>query len=251
MNDQRPTAASFRGSLVLPFFLAVSAPLAVFFGIKVLRSVWWTFAMYQGAICLLAPAIESRLEGRGWREHAVMLGLLQAPENRVPVRRWLLPSVILGSMTALVTAGFLILTRDRYLDPDHLNATLAGWGVSPERVPAMLAFMAMLDAAAEELFWRGYFPGRVALTRPDRNRSIVLTVFLPSVLYASYHAVTIAGLVGATGGVVILTGGVLAAGLLWGWLRWRTGSVWPSLLSHGGAVLAYLGVHLWLTSGRH
>ena len=26
----------------------------------------------------------------------------------------------------------------------------------------------------------------------------------------------------------------------WGWLRWRTGSVWPPLLAHAGAVLGYM-----------
>jgi membrane protease YdiL (CAAX protease family) len=50
--------------------------------------------------------------------------------------------------------------------------------------------------------------------------------------------------------VVVLTGGVLGAGLVWGWLRQRTRSVWPALLSHTGAVIAYLAVHLWLTRGK-
>ena len=71
---------------------------------------------------------------------------------------------------------------------------------------------------------------------------------LPAVLYASYHAVTISSLVGEALGVVLMTGGVLGAGLVWGWLRRKTGSVWPALLSHGGAVVAYLAVHYWLTT---
>jgi membrane protease YdiL (CAAX protease family) len=47
--------------------------------------------------------------------------------------------------------------------------------------------------------------------------------------------------------VAVMTCGVLGAGLFWGWLRRRTGAVWPALLSHGGAVIAYLAVHVWLT----
>jgi|GEM_PF-1087525 len=251
MKHQRPNASSITSeSLTVPFVLAFSAPLAVLIGIEVLRSVWWTFALYQGVICLIAPAIESRINGRGWREHAILLGLVERAEAGTPRRgqrsRQLLYAGALGLVTALVTGAFLVLTRDPFLDPDRLDATLMGWGVSSNRIPAMLAVMGVLDAAAEELFWRGYIPGRVAWARPDKARSIVLTVLLPAVLYASYHAVTIGHLVGKGAGAIIMTGGVLGAGVFWGWLRRRTGSVWPPLLSHAGAVLAYLAIEVWL-----
>jgi membrane protease YdiL (CAAX protease family) len=147
-----------------------------------------------------------------------------------------------------VTGVFLVLTRDRFLDPDRLESTVAGWGVSPEQMLTMLAVMAVLNGTAEELFWRGYLPGRVADSRPDSRPPVALTVVLPAFLYASYHAATIGHLLGETSGVVVMTGGVLGGGLFWGWLRQRTRSVWPALLSHGGAVLAYLAVHFWLTS---
>ena len=41
----------------------------------------------------------------------------------------------------------------------------------------------------------------------------------------------------------LMVGGILAAGLLWGWLRQRSGSVWPALLGHWGAVAAYAAVY--------
>jgi membrane protease YdiL (CAAX protease family) len=241
------------GQLALPLMLAVAAPLAVIVCIGYLRSVWWTFAIYQLGICLVAPAIESRLAGRSWRQHATMLGLSgPRPADGSDVRDGS-PSrptsaIVLGLVTALVTGAFLVLTRDRFLDPYHLESTLAGWGVSPEQMLTMLAVMAVLNAAAEELFWRGYFPGRVAVGLLASRPPVALTVVLPAFLYASYHAATIGHLVGETSGVVLMTGGVLGAGLLWGWLRQRTGSAWPPLLSHGGAVLGYLAVHLWITN---
>ena len=237
-----------KNSLAIPLLLAIAAPLAVILGIERLRSVWWTFAMYQVSICLVAPAIESRLRGRSWRQHAALLGLTDASDDRRRSHHGWTPAIILGLVTALVTGGFLVLTGDRFLDPDRLESTVAGWGVPPEQVLMMLVVMTMLNAAAEELFWRGYFPGRVTETRPGLRPPIALTVILPALLYASYHAATIGHLVADTSGVVIMTGGVLAAGLFWGWLRQRTRSVWPPLLSHGGGVLAYLTVHLWLTS---
>lgn len=241
------------GQLAFPLLLAVAAPLAVIVGIKYLRSVWWTFAIYQVGICLVAPAIESGLAERSWLQHATMLGLSgpRATDGsgvRDGSPSQLTLAIVLGLVTALVTGVFLVLTRDRFLDPDRLESTLAGWGVSPGQMLTMLAVMAVLNAAAEELFWRGYFPGRVAVGLPASRPPVALTVILPAFLYASYHAATIGHLVREASGVVVMTGGVLGAGVLWGWLRRRTGSVWPPLLSHGGAVLAYLAVHLWVTN---
>jgi membrane protease YdiL (CAAX protease family) len=237
-----------KASLKFPLLLAITAPLAVIVCIFWLHSVWWVFATYQVAICLVAPAVESRRSGRSWREHAALLGLRRehtpggATELKSNVRAI---SVLLGLATALVTAGFLVLTRDRFLDATRIQHTLANWGVSASNVPALLGIMAVLNAAAEELFWRGYIPGRVKLVSASPSR--LLTVVIPATLYSSYHAATIGHLVGNTGGAVLMTAGVLGAGLFWGWLRQRTHSVWPALASHSGAVIAYLAVQLWLT----
>jgi membrane protease YdiL (CAAX protease family) len=234
--------------------LALVAPLAALACIEYLRSVWWTFAVYHAGVCLVVPFVESKLAGRSWRGHMVMLGLIDpkaadGPDSHDGSWQWLRQAVGLGLVTALVTGGFLVLTRNHFLEGERLQATVAGWGVSPGQVIPMLAVMAFLNAPAEELFWRGYFPGRVAAARPSRRPAPALTIVLPAFLYASYHAVTIGRLVGEPGGVVAMVSGVVAAGLLWGWLRQRTGSVWMPMLSHTGAVLAYLAVHFWLTGG--
>lgn len=252
MTNPRPFTSTARETLTIPLLLALAAPVAVIVSIEYLKSVWWTFAFYQVGICLVLPAVESRAKGRSWREHGELLGLLAARATgtgkRNVVRDHLQFAAILGVVTALVTGAFLVVTRDRFLDPARLRTTLTSWGVSAGQTATMLTFMAVLDAAAEELFWRGYFPGRVALART--RAPAALTIVVPAVLYASYHAVTIRHLVGRAGGVAVMTSGVFGAGLFWGWLRSRTASVWPALLSHGGAVIAYLAVHVWLTGRR-
>jgi membrane protease YdiL (CAAX protease family) len=242
--------ASGSASLKFPLLLAIAAPLAVIVSIEWLHSVWWTFATYQVFICLVAPAIESRRNGRSWRDHAALLGLRgrKRTDGGGESSRSLLLAMVLGLITMLVTGGFLVITHARFLNPSRLDAALAAWGVSSGQVLIVLAIMAVLDAAAEELFWRGYFPGRVELA--FGALPIALTVVLPAALYASYHAATIGRLIGDPSGVAVMTGGVLGAGLAWGWLRQRTHSVWPALLSHSGAVIAYLAVHLWLTRGK-
>jgi membrane protease YdiL (CAAX protease family) len=234
--------------------LALAAPLAVLFGLAYLGSVWWTFAAYHAGVCLVAPLIESRLSGRGWRAHAVMLGLMVGPgivddsQGRGGSPRWFRRGIFLGLVTALATGAFLLLTGERFLDEQRLRATFAEWGTPPEQVLPVLAVVALVNAPAEELFWRGYFPGRVAMARPARP-SLALTIVLPAVLYTSYHAATIGRLVGRPVGVAAMVAGVAGAGLLWGWLRQRTGSVWMPLLSHSGAVLAYLLVYFRVTAG--
>ena len=254
------TRTPARESLAIPLLLAFSAPIAVIYSIESLHSVWWTFALYQVAICLCLPAIASRLEGRSWREHAAILGLRRsrAEEGYEPVsersqRTWkdhhLLLSGTLGITTALVSGGFLVATRGRFLDSSRLTTTLAEWGVSPQRMLTMLAIMVVLTPAAEELFWRGYIPGCIASSRPGSRASIALTVILPAVLYTSYHAVTILRLLNVGSGALVMTAGVFGAGLFWGWLRRLTGSVWPPLASHAGAVIAYLAVYLWILQG--
>jgi membrane protease YdiL (CAAX protease family) len=237
----------------LALSLAFSAPLAVILCLEFLRSVWWTFAVYQIGTCLVAPAVESRMRGRGWRDHAVLLGVLAprvtdgsgASDDRLRALRL---GVLLGLATVLVTGGFLLLTQELFLDPDRLEATLAGWGVAPHRVLTVLIIMAVLNATAEELFWRGYLPGRLMEARSPAAAPMRLTILMPAILYASYHVATIGHLVGDAPGVLMMTSGVLGAGLLWGWLRCRTGCIWPPLLSHAGGVSAYLFVYVRLVT---
>jgi membrane protease YdiL (CAAX protease family) len=39
---------------------------------------------------------------------------------------------------------------------------------------------------------------------------------------------------------VLFMAAIFAAGFGWGWLREKTGSVWPALLSHAGATVGYM-----------
>ena len=227
--------------VILPVVLAVTAPLLVFLGLQALHSVWWTFALYQVTICLLLPSLESRALDRSWRGHLDLLGLVH---DRPPWRMaW-----VIGGATLLLTSGFLVLTRDRFLDAERLQDATAAWGVAPDQLPAMLGFMAVFNALAEELFWRGYLPGRFTERAQPTPPSPWQTIILPAVFYASYHGYTIGVLVRHPWLTALMTSGVLGGGLIWGWLRQRTGSVLPALFSHAGAVIGYLVVY-WVLIG--
>jgi membrane protease YdiL (CAAX protease family) len=52
--------------------------------------------------------------------------------------------------------------------------------------------------------------------------------------------VTIQALVPVPWLAALMLAAVFGAGVGWAWLRERTGSVWPALLSHGAATTAYM-----------
>jgi membrane protease YdiL (CAAX protease family) len=71
---------------------------------------------------------------------------------------------------------------------------------------------------AEEVFWRGFVQERVAARWGSRRGYLAATL-----VYAAVHALTFNP---------VLAIAAIAGGLVWGGLRWKTGSVWPGLVSH-------------------
>jgi membrane protease YdiL (CAAX protease family) len=228
--------------------LLIAAPAAVMFCLEFLHSAWLTLLVYQFGICLVIPALDS-VAGRGlsWAEHAEMIGLGGPGAGRA--LRW---GAVVAIATATACGGALWLWGDVFLDPQRIRTILSGWGVTPRQTAWLYAIVALVNAPAEELFWRGYLHARwVPAPRPERSpraaspqppvvRHAGASIAILAVGYTSYHLLTIARLIPSLTGAITASGGVLAAGLFWGWLRQRTGSVWPALLSHAGAVAAYL-----------
>lgn len=222
-------------SIAIPAILAVLAPLSVLFGLQVLHSVWWTFLLYHVVFCLVFPALESHGRGLNWPKHADLMGL----RGGIPYT-----AAIWGVITALITFCVLLLLRDALIPLKQIEITLVAWSVQPEQSAQMLLLMVLLNAPAEELFWRGYLPGRVALAYPKIKFVRPTVLVISALMYTSYHAATVGQLVDHKVGPVAMVTGILGAGLFWGWLRWRTGSIWAPLLSHLGAVMAYTLFHV-------
>ena len=135
----------------IPVLLAILAPAAAWFGVEVLRSAWWTIGLYQVGLCLAAPALESAARGLRPPDHARLLGLDAAkrfPGGRTGV-------IAFGVLSSTAVAAFLLTVGSDWLDPDRLDETLRSWGVPPGQVPALLLVLALVNAPAEELFWRG------------------------------------------------------------------------------------------------
>lgn len=218
--------------------LVIAAPLSVAATLLLARNVWLTFAVYHLGICLLAPyAIHLARGGGPLRAHLADIGLLLPPGQRLG------GGVAAGLLCGLAMGGavyaFFHLGGDALLRRADPAATLAGWGAGPSRLPLLTALMLPGNALAEELFWRGWVHRRLE-RRPRRPAAIAGA----AAIYTLYHTVTLASLTRDAAATAALSAAVFAAGCAWGWLRERHGHVWPALLGHSGATIAYMAV-LW------
>jgi membrane protease YdiL (CAAX protease family) len=123
-------------------------------------------------------------------------------------------SLVVGSLTVAVcgVAGVL-----------HLEVVGIDWGVW---LPLALIGLVgvFIQASSEEMFFRGY------LTQFARRFTANPYVFLaiPAVLFALPHIANVAAL----GGGLVAALPYLVEGLVYGWVAYRTGSLWMSVGIH-------------------
>jgi membrane protease YdiL (CAAX protease family) len=195
------------------------------------HNVFAVFAVYHLGFCLLLPALRNLLLRKGsWQAHLESLGL-----TGPGTRRGLLLGLGLGTVLAAGTLLAFRLFGDKFLAAQNVPEVLAGWGVIRTNLAIMFWFMTLANGPAEELYWRGFVHTELVGCRPRW-----WAILLPAACYASYHGVTVYLLVANLPVALLFMTAILAAGVFWGWLREKTGSVWPALLSHAGATAAYM-----------
>ncbi|WP_309127877.1 CPBP family intramembrane glutamic endopeptidase [Microbacterium sp.] len=115
-------------------------------------------------------------------------------------------------------------------------------------VPVAAATVNALAAFGEELGWRGY------LVPALRGLGTWPALLISGAIWGLWHAPLILlgynfGRTDITG-VLLMTGACIVWGVLLGWLRLRTGSVWPAVFAHG-ALNASAGLPLlFLATGE-
>lgn len=150
---------------------------------------------------------------------------------------WVLSLVIAG-VSALF--GWAIIDPERSVVAQQLAATLPG-DVDRELIMTVIivqivatpfnAILSSLLAVGEELGWRGW------LTPALRPLGTWATLLLTGVIWGLWHSPII--LLGYNFarpdlfGVLLMVVGCVAWGILLGWMRLRTASVWPAVLAHG------------------
>lgn len=199
--------------------------------------------MLTPAIAALVVTFAMRMPAPGERIRFLGLWPLR-PARRVvwlTVIGWLVPPFLVALGIAVAAAlGFV-----------RLDPTFSGFAAEiakalPEGVPmppveavvisqiAMIPVAALLNsvlAFGEELGWRGWL---VPALRPLGTWPALL---LSGVIWGLWHSPLILlgynfGRTDITG-VLFMVGGCVAWGVLLGWLRLRSASIWPAVLAHG------------------
>lgn len=199
--------------------------------------------MLTPAVAALIVTFAMRTPAHG--ERARFLGLWPLrPAKRVVwlmIAAWLVPPLlVVASVLVAAALGFVQLDLAFAGFAAQLERALpAGAPVPPVEIVvfaqiAMIPLGALLNAIpafGEELGWRGWL---VPALRPLGTWPALL---ISGAIWGFWHSPVI--LLGYNfgrtdlSGVLLMIGGCVAWGILFGWLRLRSASVWPAVIAHG------------------
>lgn len=230
-----PSRADQARKGLLVFFALVALGSGVFQGL-ILRSgrpvgsdPWLVYGlMWTPGVASIVARLVFR---EGFRDVSFRLG---AAAWKAIGLAWLLPVAIGGCAYGVAWATGLA----SFQIPALASLGLAGL-TPPVRFAVLLglsltlvAFLSLFSAAGEEIGWRGYLLPRLVeaeVPRPLLLSALVWAVWhLPLILSGQYVAGPSRAL-SAAGFVLTIVG----IGLVIGWMRLTTGSVWPAIALHG------------------
>ncbi|MFF8798454.1 MULTISPECIES: CPBP family intramembrane glutamic endopeptidase [unclassified Methylobacterium] len=184
-------------------------------------------AIRQVLMALLVIAGAVWMSGRGWRQR---LGLAAPAQPRAPMRRlWLLlplwPLIHIAWVTTTAAALHMNFGQGVRLSPFLSPTMLALW----------LAFVVVLAPVAEEMLLRGETFARASAFLGPAG-----TIAATALLFCLAHVSLEPGKTSALARPLTL----LPLALTLGWLRWRTGRLWPCILLHGWSNLCLIAYQL-------
>jgi membrane protease YdiL (CAAX protease family) len=212
---------------------------ALYYGLSLAMVTAAAVAGAGTAVAATAPLLATLLmllvvtrEGRrrsGWAG----LGL-----HRLALRTW--PVAVLTPIAVIAVGGGLAAATD----VAHWAPTGQIGDFSPWAWPGIFAInilaISLSTVLTEEIGWRGYFLPRLAAL--GERRSLLLSGLLHGVWHLPVALLT--GLYLADGNRWIVLPaflvGATAFGVFVGWLRLRTGSVWPAVLAHASHNVAVM-----------
>lgn len=251
MNSSIPTPRRVEWPAVIVFVVVacalawlVALPLWLGAGLAEPMSVFLLpIMMFTPAIAVLVVTFAMGVPARGQRARFLGLWPLR-PAKRVVwlmVAAWLVPPVLVG-LTIVVSAALGFVQLDLTFAgfaAELAKALPAGAPVPPVEV-VVFAQIAMVPLGAlfnsifafgEEIGWRGWL---LPALRPLGTWPALV---LSGAIWGLWHSPIILlgynfGRTDITG-VLFMVGGCVAWGVLLGWLRLRSASVWPAVIAHG------------------
>ena len=177
----------------------------------------------QFALVALVLGVAFRRHGPGWRRR---LGLDRTEPNGMRPR--LLLAILLA--WPLVHIAWVSGTAEVFGAAFGQGVRLSP-ALGPGTVAAWLVYAVVLAPVAEELLLRGE-----VFAQARGFLSPAAAIAVTAILFAAAH-VSAFGLARPVS--------LLPLALMLGWLRWRTGRLWPSICLHGWSNLALIAYLLW------
>lgn len=207
------------------------APVSVSAGLLLLRSISATFLLFHGGVCLLVPLLHMAVQREKPRAFLRSLGLVRTPGGAISALLW-------GLASFALVFGFFALLRGRIWDAPEVSRTLSMWGVHRIHPLLFVFIMVVGNGFLEEFFWRGYALRRLMPLVSPRSALVISSLF-----YASYHGLT-TGILFSLPYAAVSVVSIFFAGMVWGRIRIRTGSLLLPVVTHVFIDLAIMAVYL-------
>lgn len=192
----------------------------IFIGLQLAENVLITFVLFYGWL-LAGPFI-----CKGFPED-----LFYLPKK----------AAIYGIGSGLVFFGFIFgglsFLHGYFLDVNQLRALLVDWGFIGSREFFLIFVLLVANPILEEVYWRGFMHDRLSEAQGTAKAIAITAVF-----YALYHLLSVIPIFEA-GFSLIAVLPVLLAGLFWGYVRQKTGSLAAVIISHALSDLGIMCVY--------
>lgn len=214
----------------MTFLFCLLAPISIAVCLIVLGSTALTFVVFYLGVCTLVPVVDLLGSHRIHRTSPATIGIqLGFTHPSGALRSGILTGLLFGAAIVAVFALF----RETLIDEQQVRRVLLSWKIDRSVTPALFVVMIAANPVFEEFYWRGFIIHRF---RGSFGPSPA--ILLSALFYASYHVITTGVLFGLRTGI-LLSLPVFAAGVFWGRLRCKTGSLLPGIVSH---LLADVGI---------
>ncbi|MDU0200865.1 CPBP family intramembrane glutamic endopeptidase [Paenibacillus sp. MAH-36] len=213
------------------YVLGLAPSVLVALGLHVGHSVILTFALFYSWLGII-PSMDYLVCRKNSLARTIGDWGLTASARQMIVGLSLGISLLI---TLLIGANYL---HDMLFDIERLRSLLKKWDFSGDQSVLLLLILVLLNPILEEIYWRGYLYHRIG-----QKLGSAENMLLASFWFTSYHLVVIIPVFSWPLNVVAAIP-IFAAGVLWGWIRHRTGSVLIPIISHMfadlGIVITYM-----------
>lgn len=203
--------------------LLIGPTIMMFIGLQLFENVAVTFLLFYG-----------------WLLGVPLLGKAFPKERMDISKQGFLLGIASGAVFFIFIFGGMLLLHEYLLDVDALRALLVDWGfIGPNEVWLVLVLL-LLNPVLEEVYWRGYI-----FEKMRKCGTAIKAITVTAFFYTLYHVLTVMQLFEAAYTLVAVIP-VLIAGLFWGYVRERTGSIAATIIGHGLGDLGIVCVYWFM-----